>query len=316
MTEPLVSVIMPVYNREDYLAEAIVSILNQTMTDFEFLIIDDASIDASREIAASFDDSRVRLLQNDTNLGITHSLNKGLQHARGKYIARMDSDDISMPERLAKQVDFLEQTQEIGLCGSWLQTIGASQQIWKYPTENEVLKSLLLFQTCLAHPTVMFRRKLFERYQLQYDPFYLHAEDYEMWTRCCRYFPIANIGETLLYYRLHPVRIGQQYAQEQQKTANLIQKNQLAELGIYKEEEIQFHFRLAWKPKLEATEEFVCQAEQWLQKLRSVNDQKKRHSPEAFLQVLQERWLLVCTGASPLGSWIWEKYASSPIMSD
>ncbi len=119
----MVSIIMPVYNSSGYLSDAIESILSQTYSDFEFIIIDDASTDNSIEIIYSYHDPRIVLLKNDINLGVTHSLNKGIKHARGKYIARMDADDIALPQRIELQVDFLEKNPEFILVGSFFEVI-------------------------------------------------------------------------------------------------------------------------------------------------------------------------------------------------
>ena len=124
MTSATVTVLMPVYNGEMYLREAIDSILHQTFTDFEFLIINDGSTDNSETIILSYDDSRIRYEKNDSNLKLIATLNKGIELAKGKYIVRMDADDISIPDRIEKQVAFLEKNPDVGICGSWFTAFG------------------------------------------------------------------------------------------------------------------------------------------------------------------------------------------------
>ena len=130
------TVLMPVYNAEKYVAEAIDSILNQTFNDFEFLIINDGSTDNSLDIIKSYDDPRITIINNETNLGLSHTLNKGIELARGEYIIRMDADDISLSIRLEKQIEFMDSNQHIGICGSWIQTFDKSgnQSIWNKVT--------------------------------------------------------------------------------------------------------------------------------------------------------------------------------------
>jgi glycosyltransferase involved in cell wall biosynthesis len=131
-----ITVLMPVYNGEKYLREAIDSIFNQTFTDFEFLIVDDGSTDNSVEIINSYQNSRINLVKNDKNEGLVYTLNRGLSLAKGEYIARMDCDDISLPERLKKQIDFLDSNSEIAVVGTWIKVINEKEEpqtTWQYP---------------------------------------------------------------------------------------------------------------------------------------------------------------------------------------
>lgn len=161
-TEPLVTVLMSVFNGEKYLREAIDSILTQTFSDFEFLIINDASTDRSREIILSYLDPRIRLIDNEENIGLTRSLNKGIDLAKGKYIARMDADDVSMPERLEKQVRFMEENPDIAVLGSWAYGIDGTGRInaeFRTPICEEIIFKDLFFSNPLIHGSVMFDKK-------------------------------------------------------------------------------------------------------------------------------------------------------------
>ncbi len=156
---------MSVYNGEKYLREAIDSILGQTFKDFEFLIIDDGSTDSSVEIIRSYADPRIRLIQNEENIGLSRSLNKGLKLARGEYIARMDADDISLPRRLAAQVGLLDKQPDIGLVGTSIQLIdcdGERMHVHRVPTTHAQILWALCFTTPLAHPSVVFRKVIIE----------------------------------------------------------------------------------------------------------------------------------------------------------
>lgn len=165
---PKVTVLMPVYNGEEYLREAIESILFQSFGNFEFLIIDDGSTDDSINIIASYTDPRIRVITNGENIGIARALNKGIELARGKYIARMDSDDISLPKRFEKQVDFLDKNPEIGIVGSWIKTFGGRKTIiLAHPCNPEMVRIFFLFDSPLAHPTVMMRREFLKKNNLR-----------------------------------------------------------------------------------------------------------------------------------------------------
>ena len=160
--KPLITVLMSVYNGERYLHEAIESILNQTFTDFEFLIINDGSTDSTRDIITSYTDSRIRLIDNEQNIGLTKSLNKGIDLARGKYIARMDADDISMPERLEVQYNFLEKNIEYSLVSSGAYLIDENNnQIGELyrPYNYEMILGYIFFFNPIIHPSVLFEKK-------------------------------------------------------------------------------------------------------------------------------------------------------------
>lgn len=195
---------MPVYNGERFLKEAIESILTQTYTDFEFIIINDGSTDKSEEIIKSFPDPRIKLIS-QTNKGIIGALNAGLKIAQGDYIARMDADDISEPMRLQEQLAFMQSNPSIVLCGTWAKTINENGAIigsYNYPpvTHTNIRKAIIRHNPFI-HPSVMFTQKVIEKVGL-YNLNYKHAEDYELWTRIVARFKTANIPKHLLRYRI------------------------------------------------------------------------------------------------------------------
>lgn len=204
---PLVSVIMPVFNSEKYLAEAIESILNQSLLDFEFLIFDDGSTDSSPEIIKQYADLDSRIIAHyaECNVGYVAHLNRGIELSRTEFIARMDSDDISFPHRLQLQKDFLERNPLTGVVGSSTIRIDEDNNelgVGKRPPSNSYLYWQSFFTNPLAHPSVMFRKKAVEEqggYQIAKMP----AEDYDLWTRLLGRWQLANIEEPLLKYREH-----------------------------------------------------------------------------------------------------------------
>jgi len=208
---PLVSVVMPVYNGERYLREAIESILSQTYTNLELIIINDGSQDASEDIIKSYADYRIVYLINEQNSGICITLNRGLDVARGKYIARMDCDDISMPERLQEQVNFLEQNAEIGIVGSDIIMFGEDREdrYFDFVHDKDQCKAGVLFNSPFAHPSVMFRANIIRENNLHYNDQYRGREDFEMWYQMSKVCDFANLPCALLRYRVHKGQITQ-----------------------------------------------------------------------------------------------------------
>jgi len=210
---PLVSVIMPVYNAERFVKEAIKSILDQTYVDFELIIVNDGSTDKSEDIIKTVTDPRIRLIS-QSNAGIIGALNAGLKVAQGTYIARMDADDISEPTRLEKQVTFLRGHPDIALCGTWAKTINDSGEetgIYDYPpTMHAKIKRAMLRYNPFIHPSVMFAKQAIEKVG-PYRQGHKHAEDYELWTRMVSQFKTANIPEQLLRYRITSDSITQRH---------------------------------------------------------------------------------------------------------
>jgi glycosyltransferase involved in cell wall biosynthesis len=223
-TNPTITVLMSVYNSEMHLREAIESILNQTFRDFEFLIFNDASTDNSPNILQEYalDDKRIRLVDNKVNLGLTQSLNKGIELARGEYIARQDADDISFAHRLEKQLSFFEKHPEVGLLGSHFIEIdehGKRVKLHNPPQGNFQLLWRLNFGNTFAHSSIMIRKILLTKNSLCYNIHYRYSQDYEFWTRLCEYTKCDIVPEVLLYYRTHSEAISQQKREEQEELA-------------------------------------------------------------------------------------------------
>lgn len=214
---PKITVLMPVYNCELYVQEAIDSILNQSYVDFEFIIIDDASTDSTVSIIKLHNDSRIQLIEKSINSGYTNSLNQGLKLATGKYIARMDSDDISFPQRFKKQIAFMEANLDAVLCGSCFNIIG-SDVIKKLPENYEAIKLALLTSNCIAHPSVMMRKQILDKLDVVYNVSKEPAEDYDLWVRLLSFGKLHNLQEALLKYRVHSTQVSQKRTEEQKKS--------------------------------------------------------------------------------------------------
>ncbi len=227
---PVVSVVMSVYNGESYLREAIDSVLNQTFSDFEFIIINDGSSDKSLSIIQSFQDKRIVLIDNDGNKGLIFSLNKGLEIAKGKYIARMDADDICMPERLDLQVkQFFNHPNAMIVGSDYYLLDGEKNTYIKNINDSDYQKAVLLFTPCFCHPTVMMKN-VFKEKQVFYDKDFIHAEDYKLWTDLCTFGEYLNIDKPLLKYRYHASQISNQKKESQLSISKRIRENYLEKL--------------------------------------------------------------------------------------
>ena len=228
---PAISVLMPVYNGEKYLREAIDSILGQTFTDFEFIIVDDGSTDATPRILEEYaqKDSRVRVLTNEVNSKIAASLNRGLAAARAPLIARMDADDISLPQRLEKQYQFMQENKHIAVCGTAFSVLGKAQTVQK-PFSNFAIKAELLFTCCIAHPTVIYRKESIPGYCAKSPP----AEDYDLWLSLVAKNEVvfANLPDNLLLYRRESTEAKHKYDAVQDALVFKIRKGHYKQLGL------------------------------------------------------------------------------------
>jgi len=214
---PKVTVLMSVYNGEKYLREAIESILNQTFKDFEFLIINDGSTDRTAEILQSYDDPRIKIINNEKNIGLTKSLNKGLKMARGEYIARMDADDISMPERLEKEVDFLETHRDYAVVGTFVKILNEHSGVIRLldrPVEYAQIREFFRRDNCIAHGSAMIRKNCILDVGF-YDESMERSQDYDLWLRLSEKYRLANIPEYLYIWRNHNENIEAKYMDEQ-----------------------------------------------------------------------------------------------------
>lgn len=201
--EPLVTIVLPVYNRP-HVIKSIESICKQTYKNLEILIVDNASTDNTVEEIKKIDDSRIRLIVNQTNGGQIYSLNRGLELARGKYIARIDSDDIALPTRIEKQVEFLELHCDYVLCGSWVRYVNDEGELKFVVRTCSTSEGLVLMQTIscgIYHPSAMFRRSIIQEYAIKYNNNLAMAADYDLWAKLMVYGKAKNIPEVLIYYR-------------------------------------------------------------------------------------------------------------------
>ncbi|UCH96417.1 MAG: glycosyltransferase [Candidatus Aminicenantes bacterium] len=299
MLKPEITVLMSVYNGEKFLEEAIESILNQSLENFEFLIIDDGSTDKSPEIIKSYRDTRIKLIQNNKNSGLVRNLNRGIARARGKYIARMDADDISLPTRLEEQYKFMESHRNIAVCGTWVTFIGAKidaleNNVLKNPSNPEEIRCWFLFNCVLKHPTVIIRKEVLDREGYLYSEAFNRAEDYDLWARISGKYDLSNLEKVLLKYRVHPDSISQVHMEENIKQANEIRKSQLLELGINPSaKEIELHFELTRLFRKEFPFQRLWEANEWLQKIYHYNKKRNLYDDGTLLKVLSAKFAAI-----------------------
>ena len=289
-TKPLVTVLMTVYNVEQYLREAIDSILNQTYTDFIFLIINDCSQDNSEEVIKSYTDPRIQYFKNEKNLGLTGALNVGVRMIDTKYIIRMDADDISVLNRFEILVNFMESHADVGVFSSGLQRFGADNSKWQFPQNNDDIKANLLFGPCIAHAPAIIRTAVMKDTNIYYRELYKQMEDYDLWYRLLPYTNFANIHDILYMYRIatHNYTVMNPEAGLDRKKA--IYQWILETFGIDPtEEELLLHISLNYKIKEDITDK-VTKTRVWLDKLIALNLKNNYFPHAALLKQIDTRW--------------------------
>ena len=294
---PLVSVIIPVFNAGEYLRPAIDSILQQTLQDFELIIVDDCSQDESLTVARSYEaDPRVRVLANEQNRGRSFTDNYGAEFACGKYIAKMDADDVALPHRLQAQADFMEQHPTVGLTSSFMQCFGESDMVYSYPVSADAVRCYLLFNMPVANPTAFFRRSLLLQHDLRYDEAIADTfgEDYEFIARVAQVTDIVNQPEILLRYRTLPQVLKADVHARRNAKSNQVRERQLRVFEIpYTARELQVHNTISYVP-FQLGDVTLTEVHAWLWKLYSFSQTSPYAAPDAMRRCVAERWFLTC----------------------
>jgi len=292
----LVSIVLPVYNGEKYLAESLDSILAQTYRNWELVIINDGSTDSTENLILKYQDKRIKYFPNDVNKGIIFSLNRGLRESNGIYIARIDADDIALPYRLEKQVRFLSENPDYDLCGSYFQTIDSNGRLLKnvtFPANNRDAQSYLLLHNCFCHSAIMMRTGIAK--DLKYDENFQVCEDYDLWYRISRTGKILNLPEFTTLYRVHDNNMSTRKSEIMFAHVNKINKRILDDLGIeYSKSELDVHSNaLSYNAFFFGNPDRIRSLENWMVKLYSYL--KKNGNYNAFLcyQILIEKWIVI-----------------------
>ena len=316
---PKVTVFIPVYNREEYVGEAIESILAQTFSDFEILLVDDGSTDQSVDKIRSYTDTRIRLVCSEENLGIPKTRNKGVELARGQYMAMLDSDDRAYPERLEKQVAFLDSHPDYAQVGSWCHMMDAQgnvlNKIKRQPVSPEDIHAQFLFRCAMSNRSIMARTAILKEYGYRND--FPRCQDYELHVRLAKQYKLGNIPECLVYGRIHPEQItGQTPGLGDIKKQEII-GGQLHELGVtFSQKDLDPHLTLSRMRKSQFIPDraYLEWAQDWLVRLRQANTQTHRYAEPAFSHALSDKWLQICWMARTKVGWtIWKYFISSSL---
>ncbi|MEM8523937.1 MAG: glycosyltransferase family A protein [Bacteroidota bacterium] len=216
---PLISVLTPAYNREKYIGEAIESVQAQAIADWEIIIVDDGSTDKTIEIVRAYqaEDQRIILLQNPQNLGISATRNHGLRQIKGKYVAMLDSDDVFLPNKFQRQIEFLEAHPEIGVLGTWAQHIGRSNRQFTPEELDGQLRARSLYRCPLVHSSTIIRTSVIEAGNIRYNENYPASNDYDFWVKALPYAKFHNLQEHLVQYRKHDQNISVTNRSDQKK---------------------------------------------------------------------------------------------------
>lgn len=296
--EGLISVIMSNYNTPlPYLKQSIDSILNQTYSNIELIIIDDGSTDNSLDFIKSYDDSRIKLICNEKNIGLTRSLNKGLEVCTGEYIARMDTDDICYPERFEIQSKYMREHPDTIVCGSWAIAIDedgnyTGRKMFETLLDRELYRVNLLFgnRPVLRHPSAFFNHSLLMKYSIKYNEKYRYAQDYRMWIDCSQYADCTIIPEILLKYRIHNKAISKSKQHLQKETDFLIIQEQLDRLNIVLPNDLKPIHRNYLIQDKSYDERMI----KWLHTIIKANQRYKIYNHKILKKVLYYRWSEIC----------------------
>lgn len=303
MRQPRVTVLMPVYNHARYVGQALESILAQSFGDFELVVLDDGSVDDTLDVVGGYTDPRIRIVRNETNLGIPRTRNRAVDEARGEYIAWMDSDDIACPERLEWQTAYLDANPACALVGSyaqWIDEDGAPLRVRKRPTDPMEIRAQLLFIGCFTNTTVTSRRSVQAGYRYRED--FPLGSDVELWDRIAMAHPVANIPKVTVYHRTHTGRTGgpkNERSSVTRSSKRLLLERQLGALGVeYTSEDLARHMQLRTKGSIPRDPEFVRWASGWLRQLLAANRERGIYPEPAFARAVSERWVKVCARAA------------------
>ena len=304
---------LPVYNVSAHIQSTIESLLQQTFTDFELLVLDDCSTDDTIAQVSAFTDPRLHLIRNSRNLGRAGTDNAALSHVRGEFIAKMDGDDICHPERLAKQVTFLDSHPDVNVVGTWILNFGASTYLNRYPTTPEAARVRTLFTMPVGNPSVMLRTELLRKRGFRYDERLRQTEDYDFFCRYIRELSIANLPQPLLQYRTPLATSKKSILTERTSVADEVRTKLLLDWGLVssaRELDIHRATSMLERPLGDVT---LLEIEAWLRKILVFNEGNPLFEMTALQYGLGERWFEVCyTHQQPLLA-SWKRFRRSPL---
>lgn len=310
---PKVSIVLPVYNVATHIQGTIESLLRQTFQDFELLVLDDCSTDDTIAQVSAIVDSRLQLIRNPKNLGRAGTDNAALAHVRGEYIAKMDGDDICYPERLAKQVAYLDAHPEVNIVGSFMQNFGSSTYLNRYPANPADTQVLTLFTLPTGNPSTMMRASIFTELGMRYDTQLRQTEDYDFCARYIRQLRIATIQEPLVKYRV-PLQVHKKdILSERANVSDVVREQLLRDWGIpFTTRELQVYNTISMLNKL-GNDIPLNEVDAWLQKLVKYNEQHRLFEQAALRKGVGERWFEACYIYHQPRLRSWWQYRRSPL---
>ncbi len=285
---------MSVYNTEDYITESIKSILNQTYSNIEFIIIDDGSTDCTVDKILKSKDSRIKLIRNEENRGLAASLNRGIRQASGAYLARMDADDISHPKRIEKQIEKFKSIPEISLLGTGLQYFNNSKFKNYFPEDHESCKAKLLFNVCFGHPSLMMRSQIFENESNFYNPkLEQYSEDYDLYSRLIGTYRFGNLNELLLRHRTYEHYKKGEAESKRKRNSRNVRERMLGAMGIPESKiDIDTHSLACDLMTLDKKEEYY-KIGAWFEYLAGVNNETNYFNPMSLETQLTQQFFLI-----------------------
>ncbi len=312
------SVLMSVWNAAPFLRESVESILEQSFENFEFILVNDGSSDESAEILASYHDPRMQIISLDQNVGMARALNRGLQHISTPYIARMDADDWSYPDRLERQYAFMERHPEVSICGTWAESYEGSElyaQGYYGVGHEEICQHLLFRKALFCHPSVMMRKSVVDQTK-GYNPDYSHAADMALWYDALPLGKMANLPEILIKYRRHPKQISQMEEGLSQEWARQIFENWLElQMPDLPQKLRKLHTQLVYK-QFPKRYEKLRDVREWALRLDTWNQETHFIPARALREELAKHWFYACNSIRPLNKNVWRMHRSFPFRQD
>ena len=286
-----ITVLLPVYNAEKHLRACIDSILAQTFQHFSVLIINDGSNDGSVDIIQSYNDARIVFINRSENKGLINTLNEGLSKIHTQYIARMDADDIALPNRLEKQFAFMEAHPEVGLCGGQMLVFGKYEEVWDLPESHNKICAELLFKNKICHPTVMLRSAVLNQYKLDYTGPYMHLEDYYLWHQLKHKTRFHNLPDVLINYRLEGQNITAQNQDTEKQRIIPMVRHITDELGLnLNDEACVLHYFRFEKGHIPITRQNIKRLRKHLKDILNANKSAKVYDQADLSVKVSEIW--------------------------
>jgi len=317
---PEISVIMSVYNSERFLKESVDSILNQTFRNFEFIITDDCSTDGTLGMLEDYtsEDSRIVLIRNERNKGLTKNLNSMINIAKGKYIARLDADDISLPERLEKQYRFMEKNTSVGVLGTDGSIFGDKRKtiVIDRPSTHEEIRVAFAFENLLIHSSAFIRRSVLEEKNIRYDENFKIIQDYELWTRLSSETEFRILNEKLVNYRVSETNISSITEKQENYREEILKKIYLNYFEVHKfsvaNNQLDTHVTMLHRKKLDNINT-PDEIHEWLLYLMKQNEITRSFDNKYFNYMISKHWYKTCTRSTSLGLSVMFRYFRSEL---